>query len=329
MLGAYRPQMSVMESIGLNIEKVYLRLSQSKSSTDVPAIVGDWFKNNANALVNMIMDDFNSRVNLPRGPAVVPSTGVAPYAIEGRDTAAAAYFHEPNKIVFGTIPFERLKNKYYKEIQAGEDNPVRSDIFSNLMVASNTVSTVYHETLHRIQMYHAQAPRPYEDLLTSISAFQSEFFPYPYNTIEMPTFAINASSFLACTTPPKLYALSDAKSIVRYAYSRKLALAFKSSMLDSFNEGLDTPETKVRMDKVIAYSMNRIVQATNQFYAHQLMYGTTDYDKYIDHFTEMSRTPVLRKQVMNLQKLFNKNLNRMIRDYDAVNRAMAKYIPEE
>jgi hypothetical protein len=145
----------------------------------------------------------------------------------------------------------------------------------------------------------------------------------------MPTFAINASSFLACTTPAKLYALSDVKSIVRYAYSRNLALAFKSSMLDSFNEGLEAPETKVRMDKVVSFSMNKILQATNQFYAHQIMYGTTAYDKYIEHFDEMSRSPVLRKQALNLQKLFNKNLNRMIRDYDVVNRIMAKYIPEE
>ena len=328
MLGAYKPKPTVMQAIAQGIEEVYLLLSGTKTAADAPLVIGDWYRGNAEFLVELIINDFNSKVNLPRGQAIAPKTSVSAYGSLTSETAVATYYNEINTIALGTIPFERLKIKYYTDVQKEKDDPVRSNIFANLMVASNAVSTIYHEVLHRIQLYHVSNPRIFKPLEYDRSVFQKVFFPYPYNTIEMPTFAINAASFLACITPPKLYVLSDVHGIVESAYSRGLAEAFKSSMLDSFRRGLEAEGTQKQLDNVAIYASRQLNLQVDKLYASAIT-KNVNYDRYIEAYENLADAKELKKQAVKLQKLFNKNLNRMIQDYEIVNVKVGKYIPSE
>ncbi len=323
MLGAYQPHPDVINLISQGIISIIQSFPSNRRNTS--EAIKKWINENGQYYVDAMISDYN-RKNPPRGPA--PRALIMAEDNDKEKSITGEYLVESKEIKI--YPKNRIKNflRFMPHIESIRDfDSQKKDDFMNLIIAANMMSTIVHETMHHIQLSTEVKDDTYPWLN---SLYEQTFYPYELRKIESIAWGIEVALLMAATVPPKYYSSINGpsiKSIMKYLDSKDLTVLFSDAVLldylaDSFGNGIDTKF----LDQFQEAKSKLAIEAKKDLLKVQYRDDTEIEKIVIDAFNAVSDDEIKLGLFKNY-KLFVKNLNRYLRHFEPINRALAPYIP--
>ena len=291
MLGAYSPSPNVTDGIPLWIENLqrYL-LPVIRDSGDASDVIKRWLELNAEAIVEMLRQDFNRKVP-SRGLIPRIKVEISEYSFQ----TGSSYNSEEHRVVLSwaaEIPAALLKSKVLND----------PDEFTSRFVAASKVGILLHESLHAMQMYHlAPGYRGREDFAMSerLETMAKDFLSYPLTRPEVPAYALMGAVRLATFVPQELYRPPNYSDIATWAYLFSAVTRFNLIQ-------------KVLMIPFLQKPMQD--ELRRQLYEEQYPRGGSKYVPY-DEFLEYLKP---------IEALSERNMRRYLRVFQPINAHFSK-----
>jgi hypothetical protein len=334
MLGAYQPKQPVLIQTANAISQLQSELNKAEPTVnEARNVIKDWLEANGQALANMYIEDFNSKMP-PRGQ--VPEVKVK-IDIHSNVPQSGQYDPATETATFFPINLARYRNEclryflgmnwLYPERYRGDDS--EKERLVNAAVAAFTVGTLMHEALHHIQLFHIDKElhddRNKIKRMIDDNAYDIQIYPYYFSNAEAAAWSVTSALIVAATIPPKYYSSINGpslKSISNYIKSRNMIGIFGESEIPkiiNFGSDEDVKRYKIFQVGELISNKNQLKREVLLSFTEEQVNNSSGLERTIKDIEESEADSMIDLKF----KFYMKNYNRYLRHFEAINRILS------
>jgi hypothetical protein len=204
--------------------------------------------------------------------------------------------------------------------------------FKKLAVSVQLMSTLMHETLHHIQLHNLDdnaIDRIMPEGSLQRDIYERVFYPYLLSKEEVAAFGVSLAMLLSATIPPKYYSGINGpsvKSMTNYIGKNKLLPMFTTYTLLRYLADKSGNRIIKDFTVVVKNVEDKLIGAREELIASMIS-GQNVSPEVLNKLMKDPDKNAIFIDLMRNYKLFVKNLNRYLRHFEPINRALSPYIP--